>query len=84
LKLPPPPTYATLYISAGRKDKVSKGDIAGFLAKKGGLTGDEIGLITPLDYSSYVSIKRPLVNKVLAAIKDEKLKNLKVKIEVAS
>jgi superfamily II DNA/RNA helicase len=84
LKLPPPPTYATLYISAGRKDKVSKGDIAGFLAKKGGLTGDEIGLITPLDYSSYVSIKRTLVNKVLAAIKDEKLKNLKVKIEVAS
>jgi superfamily II DNA/RNA helicase len=84
LQLPPPPTYATLYISAGRKDKVSKGDIAGFLAKKGGLTGDEIGLITPLDYSSYVSIKRTLVNKVLAAIKDEKLKNLKVKIEVAS
>jgi superfamily II DNA/RNA helicase len=84
LQLPPPPTYATLYISAGRKDKVSKGDIAGFLAKKGGLTGDEIGLITPLDYRSYVSIKRTLVNKVLAAIKDEKLKNLKVKIEVAS
>jgi superfamily II DNA/RNA helicase len=84
LQLPSPPTYATLYISAGRKDKVSKGDIAGFLAKKGGLTGDEIGLITPLDYSSYVSIKRTLVNKVLAAIKDEKLKNLKVKIEVAS
>jgi superfamily II DNA/RNA helicase len=84
LKLPPPPVYACLYISAGKKDKVSKGDIAGFLAKKGGLTGDEIGLITPLDYTSYVSIKRPLVNKVLAAIKDEKLKNLKVKVEVAN
>jgi superfamily II DNA/RNA helicase len=84
LKLPPPPAYACLYISAGKKDKVSKGDIAGFLAKKGGLTGDEIGLITPLDYSSYVSIKRTLVDKVLAGIKDEKLKNLKVKIEVAS
>jgi superfamily II DNA/RNA helicase len=84
LKLPPPPAYACLYISAGKKDKVSKGDIAGFLAKKGGLSGDEIGLITPLDYSSYVSIKRTLVDKVLAAIKDEKLKNLKVKIEVAN
>lgn len=84
LKLPPPPAYACLYISAGKKDKVSKGDIAGFLAKKGGLTGEEIGLITPLDYASYVSIKRTLVNKVLAAIKNEKLKNLKVKIEVAS
>jgi superfamily II DNA/RNA helicase len=84
LKLPPPPLYACLYISAGKKDKVSKGDIAGFLAKKGGLTGDEIGIITPLDYASYVSVKRTLVNKVLAAVKDEKLKNLKVKIEIAS
>jgi superfamily II DNA/RNA helicase len=84
LKLPPPPAYVCLYISAGKKDKVSKGDIAGFLAKKGGLNGDEIGLITPLDYSSYVSIKRTLVDKVMAGIKDQKLKNLKVKIEVAS
>jgi len=84
LKLPPPPAYACLYISVGKKDKVSKGDIAGFLAKKGGLTGDEIGLITPLDYASYVSIKRTLVDKVLATIKNEKLKNLKVKIEVAN
>jgi superfamily II DNA/RNA helicase len=84
LKLPPPPTYECLYISAGKKDKVSKGDIAGFLSKKGGLIGDEIGLITPLDYASYVSVKRTLVNKVLAAIKNEKLKNLKVKIEVAN
>ena len=33
LKLPPPPAYVCLYISAGKKDKVSKGDIAGFLAK---------------------------------------------------
>lgn len=84
LKLPAPPAYACLYISAGKKDKVSKGDIAGFLAKKGGLAGDEIGLITSLDYASYVSIKRTLVNKVLAAVKNEKLKNLKVKIEVAN
>jgi len=84
LKLPPPPAYACLYISVGKKDKVSKGDIAGFLAKKGGLTGDEIGLIMPLDYASYVSIKRTLVDKVLATIKNERLKNLKVKIEVAN
>jgi superfamily II DNA/RNA helicase len=84
LKLPPPPTYACLYISAGKKDKVSKGDIAGFFSKKGGLSGDDIGLITPLDYASYVSIKRTLVNKVLASVKDERLKNLKVKIEIAS
>jgi superfamily II DNA/RNA helicase len=84
LHLPPPPKYACLYISAGKKDKISKGDIVGLLTKKGGLQGDDIGLITTLDFSSYVSVKRVLVNKVLANIKNEKLKNTKVKIEVAN
>ncbi len=84
LHLPPPPQNTCLYISAGKKDKISKGDIVGLLTKKGGLQGDDIGLITPLDFSSYVSVKRALVSKVLANIKNEKLKNIKVKIEVAN
>jgi superfamily II DNA/RNA helicase len=83
LHLPEPPPYALLYISAGKKDKISKGDIAGLLMKKGGLQGDEIGLITTLDHASYVAVGRTLVDKILAAIKDEKLKKMKVKIEVA-
>jgi len=41
-------------------------------------------LITTLDFSSYVSVKRDLVGKVLTGIKNERLKNTKVKIEVAS
>ncbi|MBL7857402.1 MAG: DEAD/DEAH box helicase [Cyclobacteriaceae bacterium] len=84
LKLPPPPVYACLYISAGKKEKISKGDIAGLLMKKAGLQGDEVGLITILDHAAYVSVKRSLVNKVLASVKDERLKKLKVKIEIAS
>jgi hypothetical protein len=84
LHLPPPPRFACLYISAGKKDKISKGDIVGLLTKKGGLQGDEIGLITTLDFSSYVAVKRSRVDKVLANIKNERLKKLKVKIEVAS
>jgi superfamily II DNA/RNA helicase len=84
LQLPPPPKYACLYISAGKKDKINKGDIAGLLMKKGGLQGDDLGLITTLDHASYVSVKRPLVNKVLSSIKDEKIKKMKVKIEVAN
>lgn len=84
LRLPPPPVYVCLYVSAGKKDKISKGDIVGLLTKKGGLTANDIGNITTLDFSSYVAIKRSLVNKVLAGIKNEKLKNKKVKIEIAN
>jgi superfamily II DNA/RNA helicase len=84
LQLPAPPFYACLYISAGKKDKISKGDIVGLLTKKGGLLGDDIGLITSLDFSSYVCVKRTLVDKLLANIKNEKLKKVKVKIEIAN
>lgn len=84
LKLPAPPLYVCLYISAGKKNKISKGDIVGLLTKKGGLAGDDIGLITTLDFSSYVSIRRAELKRVLGNIKGEKLKNIKVKIEVAS
>jgi len=84
LKLPPPPQYVCLYVSAGKKDKVSKGDIAGLFMKKAELSGDEIGLIVILDYASYVSVKRSVLPKVLRALKEEKLKKIKVKIEVAN
>lgn len=84
LQLPPPPKYISLYISAGKKDKISKGDIAGLLMKKGGLQSADIGLITTLDHASYVSVKREDVGKVLSAIKEERLKKMKVKIEIAS
>ncbi len=84
LRLPPPPQFDCLYISAGKKDKISKGDIVGLLTKKGGLQSDEIGLITTLDFSSYVSVKRSLVKNVLTNVKNERLKKIKVKIEIAS
>jgi superfamily II DNA/RNA helicase len=84
LHLPPPPAYVCLYISAGKKDKISKGDIVGLLTKKGGLKSEDIGLITTLDFSSYASVKRSLVKGLLAKIYNERLKKIKVKIETAS
>ena len=82
--MPPSPLFAMIYFSAGKKDKISKGDIAGLLMKKGGLESGDIGLITTLDHASYVAIKRKSVKDVLDKIKNEKLKKIKVKIEVAS
>jgi superfamily II DNA/RNA helicase len=84
MKLPAPPTFECIYISAGKKDKISKGDIAGLFMKKGDLTTEDLGLITILDHSSYVSINRKKVRDVLAKVKNEKLKKIKVKIEEAS
>ncbi|MEJ7560495.1 MAG: DEAD/DEAH box helicase [Pedobacter sp.] len=81
--LPKDSDWQTLYIGAGKKDKVNKIDIVGLLLKKGGLQKEDVGLIEVKDQSSYVAIKRKMVAKVLTALSDERIKNKKVKIEIA-
>ena len=81
--LPRDSEWQTLYIAAGKKDKVNKIDIVGLLIKKGGLQKEDVGLIEVKDQTAYVAIKRKLVNKVLSALGNERIKNKKVKIEIA-
>ena len=80
---PAPPMWATLYIGKGKKDKINKVDIAGFLYKKGGLTRDDVGPIDVHDYYAYVSVSRDKVRQLLALISGEKIKGMKTRIEVA-
>lgn len=82
-KVPEDSQWQTLYIAAGKKDKVNKIDIVGLLLKKGGLAKEDVGLIEVKDQSSYVAVKRNMVGKVLSALNGEKIKNKKVKIEVS-
>lgn len=82
-KLPARTPFSTIYISAGKKDKVNKVDIVGFLIKKGGLEKDDIGLIEVKDTTSYVAVNRQKVVALLKKLPDERLKNKKLKIEIA-
>jgi superfamily II DNA/RNA helicase len=81
--LPAKPKWTTLFISAGKKDKVNKVDIVGFFTNKGQLKKEDIGLIEVKDFFSYVAIRKSNVSHTLQLIKNEKLKNKKVKIDVA-
>ncbi len=81
--LPADGLWKTLYIAAGRKDKVNKVDIVGLLLKKGGLEKEDVGLIEVKDQCAYVAIKRNMVGKVLSSLANERLKNKKIKIEAA-
>jgi len=81
--LPDKPKWTTLSISAGKKDKVNKVDIVGFFSHKGQLKKEDIGLIEVKDFSSFVAIRKSKVSHTLHLIKDQKLKNRKVTIEVA-
>jgi superfamily II DNA/RNA helicase len=81
--IPKPSQWITLYIAAGKKDKINKVDIVGLLLQKGELAKDELGLIEVLDHTSYAAVKRNKAEQLLKLIKNEKIKNKKVKIEIS-
>ena len=82
--IPENPLWCTLYIAAGKKDKINKMDIVGMLLQKGKLQKEELGLIEVLDHASYVAIKRDKIQGMLKLIKGEKIKNKNIKMEIAS
>ena len=82
-KMPSRTPFLTIYISAGKKDKVNKVDIVGFLIKKGELEKDDIGLIEVKDTTSYVAVNRQKVVALLKKLDNQRLKNKKLKIEIA-
>ena len=78
---PTQPRFQTLYIGKGRRDKLSKTDIVGFLCKKGGLKGDDIGRIDVRDRYTYVAVARTKAKQVVQRTQGEKIKGLRTVIE---
>ncbi|MES2329179.1 MAG: DEAD/DEAH box helicase [Bacteroidota bacterium] len=83
LKLPKLAEWVTIYINGGKKDKLNKVDIVGFLSQKGRLEKDEIGLIIVKDRNAFVAIKKNKVKALLPLVQNEKIKGTKYKIVVA-
>jgi ATP-independent RNA helicase DbpA len=82
-EVPQKPVWSTLFIAAGKKDKVNKVDIVGFLTNRGQLKKEDIGLIEVKDFFSFVAVRKSKASHTLQMIKEQKIKNKKVKIDVA-
>ena len=80
---PSDPEWTTIYISGGKKDKINKVDIVGWLIQKGSLAKDDVGKIEVKDFGSYVAIKKDKVVDLIPVVSSEKLKKKKVKVQVA-
>ena len=74
----------TLYFNAGRREKISRGDIAGYLIKCGGLEPSEVGRITVGDHSAIAAIPRDKAAEVLKAVAPHRLKNTRVRVTAIS
>ena len=81
LPAPAKPRMATIYIGKGKKDKISKGDIVGYLCKIGQLQSSEIGKIDVKDRYAYVAVSRTKLKQVLKLTAGQKIKGIKTVIE---
>lgn len=78
---PPQPRMVTLYIGKGKKDKISKGDVVGFLCKTGGINGADIGRIDVKDRYTYVAVSRNSWKTAVRNASGQKLKGIKTVVE---
>ncbi len=72
--------WATLFISGGRKDKISKSDIAGLFFKRGKLTKDQLGVIELKQDCAFVSVPISETKRLIKELNNTRLKNKKVRI----
>ena len=73
---------ATLYISAGKKEKISKGDVAGFIAASTVTESTEIGKIIIHDHHAVVAIPANKASETAKALNSIKLKGKKVRVSI--
>lgn len=72
--------FTTLFVSGGRRDKISKGDIAGFLFKQVGLDKKEVGIIELKQECSFVAIKKSKIGMTIKKMNNKHLKKRKVRV----
>ena len=72
----------TLYFNAGKKEKISRGDIVGYLVNKGGLDSSKIGKIVVKDHCALVAIPVDDAKATLNAIAPHKIKNTRVRVTI--
>lgn len=77
----PSSRWETLYIGRGKKDKVNKVDIVGFLSKTGGLNREQLGMVTVFPQWSFAAVERTCLASLMTRIQGQKIKGQKTIIE---
>ncbi len=78
-ELPSASEWKTLCMGVGKKEKVNKMDVVGFLLQKAGLAKEELGRVEVLDHAVFAAVSSDKIEKALELIRTEKIKNIKSK-----
>ncbi len=76
------PFWETLFISGGRKDKISKGDIAGLFFKQGNINKDQLGVIELKSDCAFVAVPKSIAGKLVNTLNNSRLKKKKVRVTI--
>jgi len=77
-----PQYWETLFISGGRKDKISKGDIAGLFFKQGNITQDQLGAIELKQDCAFVAVPVSIAEELVNNLNNSRLKKKKVRVTI--
>ncbi len=77
-----PQYWETLFISGGRKDKISKGDIAGLFFKQGNITQDQLGVIELKQDCTFVAVPVSIATQLVEILNNTRLKKKKVRVSI--
>jgi len=78
--IPLPSIWKTVFVSGGRKDKISKGDIAGLFMKQGKLSSAQLGTIEIKTDCAFVAVQASEVNRLIQLVDNSRLKSKKVRV----
>jgi ATP-independent RNA helicase DbpA len=81
--IPELPVYETVFVNAGKKNKINKIDLVGTFCQKGGLEKSELGLIEVKDYFSVVAVDRNQANFLVKNLKNVQIKKKTVFVAIA-
>ena len=79
---PAPKKWKTLYITGGRRDKISKGDIVGLFIKQGEVNKDQVGVIEIKQDAAYVGVHAEIAQQLVEKTNNSRLKTKKVRISI--
>lgn len=80
--IPQDSNWETLYISGGRRDKISKGDIAGLFIKQGKLSKEQLGVIEIKQECAFAAVEYSKAYQVIKRVNNSKLKKKKIRVNV--
>ncbi len=73
--------WEVLYIGRGKRDKVNRVDVVGFLCKTGGLEREQLGMVKVFPSWCFAAVERSAVRDVLNRVRGQKIKGQKTIVE---